>query len=372
MTDVADPATAETTSVPADVDQIKQLRERAARLGCRLRKRRGEYLLSDKDDEGGGTGFENLEDAADEIGRRERGDPFTVTTECGIPLFTHDPKTGQTTNHLDEQIDPAEGRVSWRDHLPIHPAADLFPLMSESELRELGQDIKARGLVSPIVLKGGELLDGRNRLDAMELVGIEFEVTRGGNKQFYLDTPKSRIADGAGALLGSFDGDPYDYVLSANLHRRHLTSEQKRELIAKILKAKPETSNRKIAKQTKADDKTVAKVRRKLESTSEIPRLEKTTGADGRQRKARPKKPPKPVDRRVTESPQISLEQRRAENGEPDLSAEERAAKASASALAEFTVACRAWLPKVTVEADRQAARNLVATLACSKRREAA
>jgi hypothetical protein len=156
------------------------------------------------------------------------------------------------------------------------------------------------------------------------------------------------------ALLGSFDGDPYDYVLSANLHRRHLTSEQKRELIAKILKAKPETSNRKIAKQTKADDKTVAKVRRKLESTSEIPRLEKTTGADGRQRKARPKKPPKPVDRRVTESPQISLEQRRAENGEPDLSAEERAAKASASALAEFTVACRAWLPKVTVEADRQ------------------
>jgi hypothetical protein len=31
-----------------------------------------------------------------------------------------------------------------------------------------------------------------------------------------------------------------------------------------------------------ADDKTVAKVRRKLEATSEIPRLEKTTGRDGR------------------------------------------------------------------------------------------
>jgi hypothetical protein len=35
-----------------------------------------------------------------------------------------------------------------------------------------------------------------------------------------------------------------------------------------------------VAKQTKADDKTVAKVRRKLEATSEIPRLEKTTGRD--------------------------------------------------------------------------------------------
>ena len=40
------------------------------------------------------------------------------------------------------------------------------------------------------------------------------------------------------------------------------------------------------AKQTMADDKTVAKVRRKLEATSEIPRLEKTTGRDGRSRPA--------------------------------------------------------------------------------------
>ena len=38
--------------------------------------------------------------------------------------------------------------------------------------------------------------------------------------------------------------DPYAYVLSANVHRRHLTAEQKRELIAKVLKAQPEKSNR--------------------------------------------------------------------------------------------------------------------------------
>jgi hypothetical protein len=38
--------------------------------------------------------------------------------------------------------------------------------------------------------------------------------------------------------------DPYEYVLSANLHRRHLTADQKRELIAKVLKAKPEASVR--------------------------------------------------------------------------------------------------------------------------------
>ena len=45
-------------------------------------------------------------------------------------------------------------------------------------------------------------------------------------------------------------------------------------------------SNATVAKQTMADDKTVAKVRRKLEATSEIPRLEKTTGRDGRSRPA--------------------------------------------------------------------------------------
>ena len=57
--------------------------------------------------------------------------------------------------------------------MPIHPAAELFPAMSESELRELGENIKAHsGLLSPIIVYEGKLLDGRNRLDAMEMVGI--------------------------------------------------------------------------------------------------------------------------------------------------------------------------------------------------------
>ena len=70
-------------------------------------------------------------------------------------------------------------RKSWRDVLPIHPAAELFPLMSESELRELGEDIKANGLRTSIVLYEGKLLDGRNRLDAMELVGVEYSFLGG-------------------------------------------------------------------------------------------------------------------------------------------------------------------------------------------------
>jgi hypothetical protein len=41
---------------------------------------------------------------------------------------------------------------SWRDVLPVHPAADLFPMMSPDELKVLGEDIKRNGLEVPIVL----------------------------------------------------------------------------------------------------------------------------------------------------------------------------------------------------------------------------
>jgi molybdopterin synthase catalytic subunit len=74
---------------------------------------------------------------------------------------------------------------SWRDVLKIHPACELFPLMSRAELKELGEDIKKNGLVEKIKiidktdhndLAANQVLivvDGRNRLDAMEMVGIE-------------------------------------------------------------------------------------------------------------------------------------------------------------------------------------------------------
>jgi len=65
---------------------------------------------------------------------------------------------------------------SWRDTLPIHPAAALFPRMSSDELRELGRDIRNNGLRSSIALwqpdiKGASalLLDGISRLDAVEV-----------------------------------------------------------------------------------------------------------------------------------------------------------------------------------------------------------
>jgi hypothetical protein len=86
---------------------------------------------------------------------------------------------------------------SWRDVLPVHPAAEMLPAISPEALRALGENIKAVGLGMPIVVwyprppsfritnrttwrafvekTGALLLDGRHRLDAMELDGIRAE-----------------------------------------------------------------------------------------------------------------------------------------------------------------------------------------------------
>lgn len=180
---------------------------------------------------------------------------------------------------------------SWRDVVEIHPAADLFPTMSEAELRELGEDIEKNGMRSPIVFLDASdefpvarLLDGRNRLDAMELVGVK---VLGDLKAEF---PFQLASGNVSYRIIPSDTDPVGYVISANIWRRHLTGEQKRELIGRLLKAAPQRSNRAIAETAKADDKTVGTIRRDMEATAEIPQLQKTTGKDGRARATQPKR----------------------------------------------------------------------------------
>jgi hypothetical protein len=91
-----------------------------------------------------------------------------------------------------------------RKRYTYHPACLLFPKLGEAELRELAQDIKARGLLRPIVCYQGRILDGRNRLAACRLAGVE---------------PKFVEWNGPGS--------PIEWVISTNLFRRHLTSGQR-------------------------------------------------------------------------------------------------------------------------------------------------
>jgi hypothetical protein len=68
---------------------------------------------------------------------------------------------------------------AWRQEFDAHPAAEAFPPLTDEELDALGKDIKANGLRQKIAFlyqrEGGRhlLLDGRNRLEAMERAGID-------------------------------------------------------------------------------------------------------------------------------------------------------------------------------------------------------
>jgi hypothetical protein len=82
-----------------------------------------------------------------------------------------------------------------------HPAADLFPMLDREELAVLAADIKANGLRQPIVVDSeGRILDGRNRLAACREARVE-------------------------PAFVTYDGENPDlYILSANVHRRHMST----------------------------------------------------------------------------------------------------------------------------------------------------
>jgi hypothetical protein len=228
----------------------------------------------------------------------------------------------------------------WRAHLRVHPAAELFPLMKDMDpagFESLVENIRAHGLVELIVgwaskEEGQFVLDGRNRLDALAQLGLLYETIdhHVGIKKWtgskWSDRPGGRIDGHDGAFRNIYERpmvaalveglDPYEIALSLNVHRRHLTPEQKRDLIAELLKATPEKSNRQIADEVKADHKTVGKVRAEKEATGEIPQLKKTTGKDGKARPAKSKNAATVTTKVVAKTPdaEATAAQRKTEN----------------------------------------------------------
>jgi len=85
-----------------------------------------------------------------------------------------------------------------------HPAADLFPMLEDTELASLVAAIKEHGLNNPgWLLPDGTLLDGRNRRLACEQAGVEM---------------RWQVYEG---------NDETGFAISENVERRHLTTGQK-------------------------------------------------------------------------------------------------------------------------------------------------
>ena len=171
----------------------------------------------------------------------------------------------------------------WRADLKVHPAAHLMPPMGEDELRELADDIdKNCGLSEPVAfyddpVLGLCLLDGRNRLDALALLGRE--VISNGLPAY--DFREVGVGDEA--------FDPYAFVISANIKRRHLKPDQRVDLIIKIIAMKPEKSDRQIAKEIGVDHKTIGRARTKGEDVGRLPHVDARTDTKGRKQPAKKK-----------------------------------------------------------------------------------
>jgi hypothetical protein len=221
---------------------------------------------------------------------------------------------------MKEGVQHMKPTSDWRGLIKIHPAADLFPMMSPDELRVLGEDIKANGLQNPIATWFDKdetewLIDGRNRLDAMQAAGYKFSRVAH-NASGVCSATKLKIRnpnqrkDATGADCTALDNewvhihnfrethtcgtfgwaiaDPYAIAVSYNINRRHLTTAQKSELIGKLLKADPTKSDRAVAEVVKVDHKTVGAKRAALSATGEIPQSDTPrVGADGKTRKAK-------------------------------------------------------------------------------------
>lgn len=84
--------------------------------------------------------------------------------------------------------------------LDSHPIADIWPMMSDEEISALAADIKEQGLIEPVWIYEGKILDGRNRARACVIAGVSIETK-------------------------TYTGDnPVGFAFSLNEKRRHLSS----------------------------------------------------------------------------------------------------------------------------------------------------
>jgi hypothetical protein len=150
--------------------------------------------------------------------------------------------------------------------------------MSKQQLQRLADDISANGLNLPIILwaeRPGRsqqkyLLDGRNRLDAMELAGLRTVDSNGDLttlqglrwEEVYGIEPIVRLVVGGNSSASGEmkqSTDPWTYAMGANILRRHLSSEQKEKLIAALKKHKPDLTNRQLAETVGMSHQTVGR-----------------------------------------------------------------------------------------------------------------
>lgn len=111
---------------------------------------------------------------------------------------------------MPELHTPPHDKGTIMSAMQMHPAAEIFPRMTPEDFERFKADISANGLREPVWLYEGLVLDGRHRMMACEELGIE---------------PSFREYTG---------DDPAGFVVSLNLHRRHLDTSQRAMVAARL------------------------------------------------------------------------------------------------------------------------------------------
>lgn len=111
--------------------------------------------------------------------------------------------TSGEDDHVTVTVINDDGSEEKRN-LTVHPFARLIPLIGIGDLDRLTDDIRDRGVIEPLIMFEGKVLDGRNRLAVAAVTGSPVR-------------------------LKNFDGtrdEARAFVWSANAARRHLTIPQ--------------------------------------------------------------------------------------------------------------------------------------------------
>lgn len=121
-----------------------------------------------------------------------------------------------------------------------HPAAELFPMLNDDEIRPLVDSMRRNGFdpSKPILRYAGVILDGRNRLRASMLAGVD---------PVFADVP--------------LDRDPYQESWKHNGLRRDLTPGQKAAIVAKITSMSLEWQTEREGRARAANEARADKVR---------------------------------------------------------------------------------------------------------------
>lgn len=117
----------------------------------------------------------------------------------------------------------------------------VMPPLSPEQYGALREDIARRGVLVPVVVdQHGRILDGHHRRAIADSLGVDCPVE------------VREVAD---------DDAARDVALTLNLARRHLTREQRREMVAAEVEARPDDSDRAIARRFGCSPSTVGSVR---------------------------------------------------------------------------------------------------------------